>query len=513
MSNIPLYLELPANLSAKKFFSRLGKNLNVQIIEQCYSLKTFYDSFDWRLFNAKMIAEFNQSKSSSQFSLIHRKQGYYLASEKMDAVPRFAGQFPEGEVKNLITKPLEMRALLPLCQLPHQLYWISILNDDEKTVLRLKLEEFETLPHKLTLYPLKGYDKAARKVDTLLEKAFKLKPVDNAATFYVALAQQGRKPGDYQSGLNIKLNPEQSVEEVCQLIFKHLLKNLKANEAGTIEDIDSEFLHDFRVAVRRTRAAFSVFKKVLPEAIVQQYAPFFAWLGQVTGPTRDLDVYLLNYENYKQVLPPTLHDELTPFYHFLKTKQKQAQQKMAAELQSDRYKQQIVAWEEFLNAAKLFKTKKTGTIKYLADQRIWKMYKRLLKEGECIDDESPAESLHELRKTSKKLRYLMEFFQTLYPEDKIKPCIRALKDFQSVLGDFQDYDVQEVSIKQFSDEMLTEGADSNTILAMGVLIQYLDTLKVAARQDFDHQFACFKRPENHKHFQKLFAGKGSGDKA
>ncbi|WP_198246599.1 CHAD domain-containing protein [methane-oxidizing endosymbiont of Gigantopelta aegis] len=369
------------------------------------------------------------------------------------------------------------------------------------------------MPHKLTLYPLKGYDKAARKVATLLEQAFKLKPVENSAIFYAALAQQGRIPGDYQSGLNIKLNPKQSVEEACQLIFKHLLKSLKANEAGTIEDIDSEFLHDFRVAVRRTRAAFSVFKKVLPESIVQQYAPFFAWLGQVTGPTRDLDVYLLNYQHYKQVLPPTLHDELTPFYHFLKRKQKQAQQKMAEQLQSDRYKQQIVAWEEFLNSAKLFKTKDSGDIKTLADQRIWKMYKRLLKEGSLIDDESPAESLHDLRKTSKKLRYLMEFFQTLYPEDKIKPCIRALKDFQSVLGDFQDYEVQEVSIKQFSDEMLAEGADSNTILAMGVLIQYLDTLKVAARRDFAHQFERFKGAQNHKHFQKLFAGKGSGDKA
>ena len=39
----------------------------------------------------------------------------------------------------------------------------------------------------------------------------------------------------------------------------------------------------------------------------------------------------------------------------------------------------------------------------------------MVKMGTAIDDDSPAEDLHELRKVGKELRYLLEFFASLYP--------------------------------------------------------------------------------------------------
>ena len=52
-----------------------------------------------------------------------------------------------------------------------------------------------------------------------------------------------------------------------KFIYSHLLKAIKDNEQGTIADTDSEFLHDFRVAVRRTRTGLSQLKVVLPDNI------------------------------------------------------------------------------------------------------------------------------------------------------------------------------------------------------------------------------------------------------
>jgi CHAD domain-containing protein len=144
------------------------------------------------------------------------------------------------------------------------------------------------------------------------------------------------------------------------------------------------------------------------------------------------------------------------------------------------------------------------TIKKLADQRIWKVYQRLLKEGSLINDASPAEALHDLRKVCKKLRYLMEFFQSLYDERKIKQSIKVLKKFQVVLGDFQDYEVQENSIKHFSEEMLSQNVAANTLLAMGVLVQYLDGMKCIARESFSEQFTAFKQVDNQLVFKALF---------
>ena len=101
----------------------------------------------------------------------------------------------------------------------------------------------------------------------------------------------------------------------------------------------------------------------------------------------------------------------------------------------------------------------------------------------------------------------MEFFQSLYPEQQIKQFIKNLKGLQEVLGNFQDYAVQEHALKQFSEEMLSNHVHANTLLAMGVLIQNLDTLRSEARADFSSKFSTFKHEDNQSAFKALLAGK------
>ena len=78
---------------------------------------------------------------------------------------------------------------------------------------------------------------------------------------------------------------------------------MKDNEKGIIDDIDSEFLHDFRVAVRRTRSLLGQIRYVLPKRRVTRFKRDFAWLGEVTGPARDMDVYLLSFNDIFQPPP------------------------------------------------------------------------------------------------------------------------------------------------------------------------------------------------------------------
>ena len=99
----------------------------------------------------------------------------------------------------------------------------------------------------------------------------------------------------------------------------------------------------------------------------------------------------------------------------------------------------------------------------------------------------------------------MEFFQSLYLEDQIKHFIKNLKGLQEVLGDFQDYAIQEQTLKQYSEEMLNNNVDAKTLLAMGVLIQNLDTYKEQARQAFSSKFETFKHEENQSTFKTLLA--------
>ncbi len=509
MTVIPLHFKLPEHLIITKFLKKLTKNFDFKIISQQHAIKTFYDSFDWRLYNANMICELNQSKSCSHISLIDRNTGECLVLEKQQESCRFGGQFRQGGFKTRLVEAIEMRALLPLSQLSSQVYHLNIFNKDKKTILRIRLDEYESpFAAYISLQPLRGYEKAAAKISNILQKSLHLEPATPCAALHSILKRHGRKVNDYSSRVAIKLDPDMRADKASVIIYQQLLRAIQINEGSTIADIDTEFLHDFRVAIRRTRAGLSQIKNTLPSKTVERYAGFFAWLGQVTGPTRDLDVYLLSYKQYQAALPESLQQDLAPLYQFLKKKQLNAQNKLANILSGSKYQKQLAEWEQFLKTP--LPKKHIGdhaklSIKELADQRIWKVYQRLLDEGNAIGELSPAEALHDLRKTCKKLRYLLEFFQTLYPATEFKSVLKALKGFQSVLGDFQDYEIQEVNLKLFSAEMMDNGAPTNTFLAMGVLVQHLDTLRCAARNDFTQQFELFKQVKNQKTFKRLFA--------
>jgi len=502
---MPLSFNFITSLSAKKFIAKLSDKATVQLVSKQYSLKTYYDSFDWRLYSKGISCEFNRSKTNSSLILRTLNDDFILASADVNEVPSFSHQLPSIEIRQIVEPLLDCRALIAVCNLDFETYSLNILNSDDKIILRLILEDHELFDNRIILLPIKGYDKATEHIVELLTADFGLVPT-HKPLLLTALHMQGRKPNDYSSKLNINLDPDMRADIATKYIYSHLLKAIKDNEQGTISDIDSEFLHDFRVAVRRTRAGLSQLKNLLPENSSQYYTDFFSWLGQVTGTTRDLDVYLLNFANYKDSLPESMRDDLQPLYDFLLLKQQHAQKELAAKLRSTRYLTTISEWEQYLKAqAPLMPVEPNAklSIKQLADRRIWKNFKRVLQEGEVINEHSPAETLHDLRKSCKKLRYLMEFFQNLYPEQQIKVFIKNLKGLQEVLGDFQDFAIQELTLKQFSEEMLANQVPANTLLAMGVLIQNLDGLRAKARDDFSAKFLNFKHQDNQETLKLL----------
>lgn len=501
-----LEFELPANLTAEQFIAGLSHKVSIQTISRRSSCKTYYDSFDWRLYSSDITCEFNQTSSASSLTLKSIKSGLVVGSE-LNKVPLFSKEFESGLIRDTLAPLLEMRALLPICTLDCYIYHLNVTNKDEKIILRLVIEEYNQFNNRVLLQPVKGYDKAAKHIVKIFTATLGLTATDNPILL-TALQSQGRKPKDYSSKLNINLDPDMRADIAGKYIYSHLLKAIKANQQGTIANTDSEFLHDFRVAVRRTRAGLSQIKGILPADISAYYVDFFSWLGQITGPTRDLDVYLLNFERYKDSLPASIREDINPLYDFLLAKQQKARKELAKKLQSPKYLSTLAEWEQYLKEPSYSKPLEQNarlTIKELADRRIWKVFTRVVEEGDAITDLSPSEALHDLRKTCKKLRYLMEFFQSLYPEQQIKGLIKSLKGLQEVLGDFQDYAVQEQSLKLFSEEMMALNTSANTFLAMGVLVQELDAHKCRARKDFASCFENFKQEQNRSAFKLLFA--------
>lgn len=473
-----------------------------------------FDTFDWRLHGACLQLLREQAGEQTCLRLLHVAEGP-LATIETTGVPNFVWDFPAGPVRDVLEPIMEMRALLPVAHLYAKRTVYRILDVREKTVARLEIlypkvqlddDNIQPLPPRVLIHPLKGFSHEARALCTFMKKHAGLTPLENDL-FAEALSALGRTPGDYTSKINLTLDPGQPAAEALRRVLSRLLDTLLANQKGVENNVDSEFLHDFRVAVRRTRSALGQFKGVFPAREIESFRKEFAWLGAMTSPARDLDVYLLHFPDFQASLPPEVHDDLLPFREFLEKHQQSEYRQMVKHLGGARFRKLVSRWRDFLEAPGDIETTPLGArpINEVAGARIWKVYRRVMREGQAISELSPPEDLHELRKTCKKLRYLMEFFQSLYPAAAIGRLIRALKGLQDHLGAYQDLHVQVETLRRFSHEMAEEGdTPAETLLVLGRLVEGLDQRQVLVRAEFAECFARFAREKNQRSFRELF---------
>lgn len=474
--------------------------------------RVFLDTFDWRLFRQGFALEAREGDGEARLAW------RWLRGEALRrltaAVPRFAWDLPEGPFRAHLEAVVEMRALLPVAWVRSRSEGLEVLDGDGKIVCRVFSEEHETgapgqttavpLAPRVRVQPVRGYDKVLREVREALGRALSLESV-GADVLEAALAELGVAPSDHSTKIRVDLDAQMPAAAAARLVLLRLLEALEDNEVGTRAGVDSEFLHDFRVAVRRTRSALGQLKAVLPPGAVEQFRREFAWLGAVTTPTRDLDVHLLDFPRYRQALPATVRSDLEPLRAFLEARQRRAQEALAREMASRRYRKLLRDWRAFLKAPSTEASTGSRPIRPVADERIRKVLRRALKEGRSLGDPSPPEEFHELRKTCKKLRYVMEFFQGLYPSADLRALVEALKGLQDNLGEFQDLQVQAEALRSWAREMEAEGtAGAETLLSMGMLVEKLGGRQGEVRREFAKAFRAFDDPVNRARFDRLF---------
>jgi len=474
----------------------------------------FYDTFDWRLYAAGWQLEIERLDNNGYRATCRARDNGGVHVQHLEVVPHRLADWPAGPVRDLLAGIAKLREPMLMVDLRGTRDHYSVLNQEDKIISRLCIDHWQVcgrsrkrrdVPEsRVVLAPLKGWERETREAAAALTGK-DLRPA--ARTLMErALEIGGRQPLDYSSKLRIDLQPEQAAGAALRQILLALLDTMKANEAGIKQDIDTEFLHDFRVAVRRTRSALSQVKGVLAPQSIAGFRAELTWLGRATGPKRDLDVHLLELDAQKALLSGELRDDLEPLRGFLESRRAAAGEELNEVLASERYRRLMREWRQFLKAGRRADAgpKAGHPVKDVADRRIWKLYRRAIKEGRAIDADSPPEDLHELRKTCKKLRYLMEFFRSLYAEEQIGATIKQLKRLQDNLGDFQDQTVQMAALREHAGAMSRDAGEPQTLLAMGGLIERVADQHVQTRAELAGRFQRFARSRNRKRFAALF---------
>jgi CHAD domain-containing protein len=493
-------LLLPDGLSASGAADRLA-GLVAVVTQRAHAVdRTFWDTFDGRLHGAGLAL----ADAGGRLVLMDAETYAERASaeQKRGAKRLLIDDLPAGALRDALAPLLEMRALSPIARLRSRQLPINVLDERGKIVVRLRAEEPTAMRGadvKVALRPrlhvigVRGYDADFDRVLRLLTADVGLSAAPRPV-LDDAVEALGDAVGGTSSKLKIALEPQQRADAAAVTILRRLLEIIDANTPGTLADVDSEFLHDLRVAVRRTRALQRELRGVFAPEPLRVFRAGFRELQAITGPTRDLDVQLLEFAALADGLGAGAAD-VVPLRRLLEERLVTERRTMVAALRSEPTRALLGNWRDFLDglvdAPAEDRPDAARPIADVAAERIGTVYRRMVKMGRAIDDDSPHAALHDLRKKGKELRYLLEFFASLYPAAVVKPMVTTLKGLQDVLGRFQDREVQADLLRALGEDIAVMEGGAAALMAMGVLVERLTEQQEQARAEFAASFEEF----------------------
>jgi len=252
-----------------------------------------------------------------------------------------------------------------------------------------------------------------------------------------ALARHALKPKP-EKAAPIQLGQGMTVGEAFQAIVRDTLEHLLRNQSPTLAG-HPEGIHQTRVAMRRLRAALRAFKRLLPYRERKAFNGEFRWFQQRLGPARDWHVFLTETLPLLEAKGSTGAEQLGRLRRIAQYERRRATKAGLEHLESRRYARLILEFQRWVaglanevNDASLDRPVVPAARRVLRDSR-----RELLAEKRPLKQLPPV-ALHEVRKRSKKARYAMEFFSSLWAGDDVQANLATMEELQDRLGESND---------------------------------------------------------------------------
>ncbi|MET0179414.1 MAG: CHAD domain-containing protein [Novosphingobium sp.] len=228
------------------------------------------------------------------------------------------------------------------------------------------------------------------------------------------------------------MNAAEAFQRSAQACIRHF----RLNEDLVLDDraAGAGPLHQARVALRRLRSAFSIYRPLLDgDPVGERLREELRWLSGQLGEARNLDVLIERGE------PGALQERLL-------AERSAAYGRVTAALGSPRVRAMMLDLAEWLIAGEWLSNAETQArrsqpAREFAAARLDRLRRRLKKDGDSLDSDGD-EARHEVRKDAKRLRYAAEFFGGLFDRKRerrrYKAFIADLEDLQDRLGALND---------------------------------------------------------------------------
>jgi triphosphatase len=323
----------------------------------------------------------------------------------------------------------------------------------------------------------------------LADVPLRLENVTKAERGYRLLAPVGATP---VRASPVVLRAAMRVPEAFATVAMGCVHQLQANERGVLASEDPEYIHQARVALRRLRSAFGIFRDALPREHAAALAERLRALGNALGGARDWDVFAT------ETLPPV--EAAMPGWSALagvrsagEARRREARRIAREAVASSAYTAllldlvaMLVALARPVPPASDADEENEDALLRFARGALAKREKRVRRAGKGLAvTDLPA--LHALRIEAKKLRYATEFFQALLPRKRVRAGIASAADLQEILGRVNDAAV--------TAELLATLAQDDASLShgTGIVLGWTQARACLALEHFDAAWARFAK--------------------
>lgn len=453
--------------SAAQLARRLVPSMGLSAAPTTHVERTYLDTYDWRLFDAHHVLVLERGDRGAELVLQDR------ASERSDlrvpvkASPATADELP-ASLRQRLGTTVAHRTLLEVGSEEVDVWPLRLEDEEGKTVARVEVERVAnpsaTATVRVELLGVRGYEREAKRVRALLDSQADLQPGLDPVVRAVRVT--GAEPGISPVPDDLVLSPRAAAGAALREVLQHELAVVVALENGVERNLDPDMLHEFRIAIRRTRTVVRLARRELPEKISAVWAPEWRWLAGTTSTPRDLDVLLAEIERARSDLgtdrKPGFDEVVEAVHH----KRDAAQQQLSRALSGDRYGTLKRGWAYELDQHVSADDTDTRTARELAHELIRRAAKQLASHAKAITPDSPPEAIHDIRKRGKRLRYSLDIFGGLLPGGQTKTALKAMKQLQDDLGEFNDCDVHREWLTRLLDtaSLSTDGSAVGRLL-------------------------------------------------
>jgi CHAD domain-containing protein len=470
------------------------------------------DTFDCRVRRAGARLTRSGVNGTQAVAWERRAGGTHLAVQLSEPV-NFAWDLPDGPLQGVLAPVIGVRRLFAQLETEVHGSRLDVLDDHRKTIARVRIESgrarlpaprdaWHTIPSVITVTGLRGYEDFYERLVPLIESRPGVEACPEGFDD-LTLRQLGASPA-HTSSLGMGLVPTVEADVGARQIHQAILGILVANEPGLRANLDTEFLHDFRVAVRRTRSLLGQIRRVFPPEALARFSTEFSWLGRLTGPPRDMDVLVLSLRAHRDGIDG---DDLEALTTFLLRAQRREHKGLVAVLNGDRYQRLLSDWGTFLAGSAPAHPDAPDARRLLADviaRRAWRLSRRISRGIETIAAHLPAEQLHQVRLDAKKLRYLIDVTPAFYDAADLARILGALKKLQRVLGEFNDAELQELRLVACGRELAAKNGPPGTLRALGRLADECRERRDGLRRQVADGLARFRSHETRSACRRAF---------